>query len=98
MRNTAICGATETILFHEKIVKKFVNPILKTLENNGCKIIENIDPELISKIYKPPYELDSSLLENFSELIPNEYLVNKSVGKLIFIFPSAFTISIGLPL
>ena len=39
MRNTAICGATETILFHEKIVKKFVNPILKTLENNGCKII-----------------------------------------------------------
>ena len=39
MRNTAICGATETILFHEKIVKKFVNPILKTLESNGCKII-----------------------------------------------------------
>ena len=28
MRNTAICGATETILLHEKIVKKFVNPIL----------------------------------------------------------------------
>ena len=39
MRNTAICGATETILLHEKIVKKFVNPILKVLENNGCKII-----------------------------------------------------------
>ena len=39
MRNTAICGATETILLHEKIVKKFVNPILKNLENNGCKII-----------------------------------------------------------
>ncbi len=39
MRNTAICGATETILFHEKIVKKFVNPILKSLELNGCKII-----------------------------------------------------------
>ena len=39
MRNTAICGATETILFHEKIIKKFVNPILKNLENNGCKII-----------------------------------------------------------
>ena len=38
MRNTAICGATETILLHEKIVKKFVNPILKNLENNGCKI------------------------------------------------------------
>ena len=39
MRNTSICGATETILLHEKIVKKFVNPILKNLENSGCKII-----------------------------------------------------------
>ena len=39
MRNTAICGATETILLHEKIVKKFVNPIFKVLENGGCKII-----------------------------------------------------------
>ena len=39
MRNTDICGATETILMHEKIVKKFANPILKSLENNGCKII-----------------------------------------------------------
>ena len=39
LRNTSICGATETILFHEKIVKKFCNPILKKLEENGCKII-----------------------------------------------------------
>ncbi len=39
MRNTSICGATETILLHEKIFKKFVNPILKSLENSGCKII-----------------------------------------------------------
>ena len=39
MRNTAICGATETILLHEKIIKKFVNPILNNLENDGCKII-----------------------------------------------------------
>ena len=29
LRNTSICGATETILIHEKIVKKFCNPILK---------------------------------------------------------------------
>ena len=27
MRNTSICGATETILMHEKIIKKFCNPI-----------------------------------------------------------------------
>ena len=39
LRNTAICGATETILFHEKIIKKIGNQILKDLENNGCKII-----------------------------------------------------------
>ena len=39
MRNTAICGATETILLHEKIIKKFGNKILKDLEENGCKII-----------------------------------------------------------
>ena len=39
LRNTAICGATETILFHEKIIKKIGNQILKDLEDNGCKII-----------------------------------------------------------
>ena len=38
LRNTSICGATETILLHEKIVKKFCNPILKKLEENDCKI------------------------------------------------------------
>ena len=38
LRNTSICGATETILIHEKIVKKFCNPILKKLEDNNCKI------------------------------------------------------------
>ncbi len=39
LRNTAICGATETMLIHKKILKKFCNPILSNLENNGCKII-----------------------------------------------------------
>ena len=38
LRNTSICGATETILFHEKIAKKFCVPILKKLEENNCKI------------------------------------------------------------
>ena len=38
LRNTSICGATETILMHEKIVKKFCNPILKKLEDSNCKI------------------------------------------------------------
>ena len=39
MRNTAICGATETILLHERIIKKIGISILKNLENKGCKII-----------------------------------------------------------
>jgi len=39
LRNTAICGATETILIHQKLLKKFCNPILSNLKNNGCKII-----------------------------------------------------------
>ena len=29
MRSTGICGATETVLLHKKIVRKFCNPILK---------------------------------------------------------------------
>ena len=39
LRNTTICGATETILLHEKIIKKVGNQILENLEKNGCKII-----------------------------------------------------------
>ncbi len=39
LRNTSICGATETILMHKKIVKKFCNPILNKLANNNCKIM-----------------------------------------------------------
>ena len=39
LRNTAICGATETILLHEKIIQKFGISILENLERDGCKII-----------------------------------------------------------
>jgi len=49
LRNTAICGATETILLHEKIVKKFCNPILKRLGDQGCKIYAD---KLVRKFYK----------------------------------------------
>ncbi len=38
MRNTSICGATETVLFHKSIAKKFINPVLKNLQKKGCKI------------------------------------------------------------
>ena len=39
LRNSAICGATETILIHQKILNKFCNPILSNLEKNGCQIV-----------------------------------------------------------
>ena len=38
LRNTSICGATETILIHKKVAKDFCNPILKELQNKNCKI------------------------------------------------------------
>ena len=49
LRNTSICGATETILMHQKIIKKFCKPILKKLEENNCKIFGD---HLIRKNYK----------------------------------------------
>ena len=49
LRNTSICGATETILLHKKIVKKYCNPILKKLEENNCKIIGD---KYLKKFYK----------------------------------------------
>ncbi len=49
LRNTAICGATETILIHQNLLKKFCNIILSNLEDNGCKIIGD---NKIKKFYK----------------------------------------------
>ena len=49
LRNTSICGATETILIHKNIVKKFSNPILQPLENSGCKIISD---KILKSYYK----------------------------------------------
>ena len=49
LRNTSICGATETVLMHKKIVKKFCNPILNNLEKNNCKIYAD---ETIRLYYK----------------------------------------------
>ena len=49
LRNTGICGATETILINKKIVKKFSNPILNKLEENNCKIIGD---KYLKKFYK----------------------------------------------
>jgi glutamate-5-semialdehyde dehydrogenase len=61
LRNTSICGATETILLHENIVKRFCNPLLKRLEENNCKIYgdHNIMKYYKGKIY-PAKEKDWS--------------------------------------
>ncbi len=49
LRNTAICGATETILIHQDLLKNFCNPVLSNLEDKGCKIIGD---NKIKKFYK----------------------------------------------
>ena len=49
LRNTSICGATETILMHKKIVRKYCNPILSKLAKNNCKIIGD---KYLKKFYK----------------------------------------------
>jgi glutamate-5-semialdehyde dehydrogenase len=49
LRNTSICGATETILIHKNVVKKFSNPILQKLEKNGCKIVGD---KILKSYYK----------------------------------------------
>ena len=49
LRNTGICGATETILIHNKIVKKFCNPVLKKLDDENCKIYGD---KALAKYYK----------------------------------------------
>ena len=54
LRNTAICGATETILIHQNLLKKFCNPLLSNLEANGCKIIGDTR---IRKFYKKRIKL-----------------------------------------
>ena len=65
LRNTAICGATETILVHQKILKKSCNIILKHLEDHGCKIIGD---NRIKKNYK------GKIIRATNKDWPKEYL------------------------
>jgi len=48
LRNTSICGATETLLIH-KSKSKSVNLILNSLAKSGCKILAD---KKISKLFK----------------------------------------------
>ena len=51
LRNTSICGATETILMHKNIVKKFCNPVLNKLTESNCEVIGD---NIIRKTFKGP--------------------------------------------
>ena len=51
LRNTSICGATETILMHKNIVKKFCNPVLNKLTKSNCEVIGD---NIIRKTFKGP--------------------------------------------
>ena len=49
LRNTSICGATETLLVHKNLDKRSINKILSALEINNCKIYAD---NLTRKLYK----------------------------------------------
>ena len=36
--NIYICEQTETLLIHEKVLRKYINPILSVLEKENCEI------------------------------------------------------------
>ena len=77
LRNTSICGATETILMHEKIIKKFGNSILKNLEKNGCKIIGD---SKIQKIYSR--KIQRASIKDWSKEYLSSIVSVKSVKNL----------------
>ena len=77
LRNTAICGATETILLHEKIIKKFGNSILENLETNGCKIIGD---NKIKKFYKG--KIQKASIKDWSKEYLSSIVSVKSVKSL----------------
>ncbi len=74
MRNTSICGATETVLFHKTIAKKFINPILNNLQKKGCKIFGD---KTVKKLFK-----GKSILANKKNW-STEYLSSKISAKVV---------------
>ena len=74
MRNTSICGATETVLFHEKIANKFINPVLRNLKTKGCLIYGD---KKIRKIFKS--KINFANKKSWSK----EYLSSKISAKVV---------------
>ena len=73
LRNTSICGATETLLIHKKN-SKFVNNILKELTKNGCSIYAD---SKIKKLYKGKAKLANE------KVWSKEFLSSKISVKLV---------------
>ena len=73
LRNTSICGATETLLIHKKKLGS-INLILNELEKNGCEIIADLE---IKKLYK-----GKSILAN-NKTWGTEFLTSKISVKLV---------------
>ena len=74
LRNTSICGATETVLFHEKIANKFINPVLRNLKTKGCLIYGD---KKIRKIFKS--KINFANKKSWSK----EYLSSKISAKVV---------------
>ena len=73
LRNTSICGATETLLIHKKKVG-LINFILRELEKNKCEIIAD---KKVKKIYKGKSKLAKKKTWN------TEHLSSKISVKLV---------------
>ena len=73
LRNTSICGATETLLIHKKN-SKFVNNILEELTKNGCSIYAD---SKIKKLYKGKAKLAKE------KIWSKEFLSSKISVKLV---------------
>ena len=73
LRNTSICGATETLLIHKKN-SKFVNNILEELTKNGCSIYAD---SKIKKLYKGKVKLANE------KIWSKEFLSSKISVKLV---------------
>jgi len=73
LRNTSICGATETLLIHKNQTKN-LNEILLELENRGCKIYGN---KKLKKIYK------GKIIISGDKLWSTEHLSSKISVKLV---------------
>ncbi len=77
MRNTSICGATETLLIHEKVLKKYALSILKKLEKKNCIIHAD---KKIQNIYKG--KTKSANLSDWSKEYLSAEIAVKSVKNL----------------